>query len=202
MLKKLRYVEFYGKLESTTKNQLFKLLNKRFNIDTSIVWLIHYIDSIPNIDNMPKESGIEFIDSSNKPTGIFLTDKEYKSNYKKYPYRKHKHIFSTNDYLKNISSEKKKVKKNVEFIHFYNYNAGFPEKKLTDLSYFKDPNSLISNLFNDRMKLFKVILIHPNGEFYVSKYKQGHFTKGNKLAKKSFYNRQKKKWLKRINKAQ
>ena len=48
--------------------------------------------------------------------------------------------------------------------------------------------------------MFKVILIHPNGEFYVSRFNNGGSLKENKLAKKSFYDKQRKKWLKRLNK--
>ncbi|CAM1347421.1 hypothetical protein [Tenacibaculum insulae] len=199
--KKLRYYEYYSKLPIKTKYQLTKLFSKRFNIDSTKTLLIHYIDSVPDIKKMPIESGIEIKDSLNK-TIRFISNTELKSNKNGSNYlKKHRHIQSFNDYIKNIKSEINKYhKKRLELIHFYNQNKGFPEWKLKEIKYFKDHNSLIKKIFSDKMKTYDVILIHSNGEFYVSNTRNHSYNKENKLAKKSFYDKQKNKWLKRLNK--
>jgi hypothetical protein len=198
--KKLRYAEFYGQLNSKTKKQLSLLLNKRLYIDTTKVIQVHFIDSLPNVEKLPKQSGIEFLDTQNNPTGIFLTSKEFRTKQNTYPYTKHKHILSKRDYINSIEKEYKSVRKNVELVHLFNENKGIPLDKLSTYNYHEDPNSLISKLFSDKMKMFKSILIHPNGEFYVSRYSHGSFLKERKLTKKSIYDKQKKKWLKKLKK--
>ena len=198
IIKKLRYASYYGKLKAVTNRQLSKILNKRFNIDTTKTLLIHYINSVPDIKKMPKESGIEFLDSLNNNTGIFLTESKFKTDLKKYSYNKHKHVLSKDDFFKKIKSERKKFSKKIELIHFYKTNNGFPVKKLSPYNYFKDDNNLISRLFSDKTKMYKVILIHPNGEFYVSKFSHGSFLREKKLTKKSFYKKEKKIWKKKL----
>ncbi|RSC94029.1 hypothetical protein [Tenacibaculum singaporense] len=197
--KKLRFSEFYGNLNSKVKNQFKKIINKRYKIDTTNIWLIHYIDTIPNIKKMPKESGIEFLDSLNNPTGIFLNNKEFKKK-KSHPFKRHKHITSSKDYINRIKQERKRVNKKVNLIHFYNFNKGFPIKTLNSLGYYKDYNNLVSKLFNDKMKMFSVIILYPSGDFYTSKHYYGSSLKEKKLLKTRYFNNQKEKWLNTINK--
>ena len=198
--KKLRYAEFYGQLNSKIKKQLFLILNKRLSIDTLKTIQIHFIDSVPNTNKLPNESSIEFLDSLNNPTGIFLTNREFKVKHKDYIFKKHRHVQSKKDYIKKIKTEQKKIRKNTELVHLYSLNKGFHEDELKTLKYFKDPNSLIRKLFSDKMKMFKAIIILPNGEFYVSRFSHGSFIKEKKLTKKSYYDKQKKKWLNKLKK--
>lgn len=198
IFKKLRYNQYFGKLNKLKKSQLSKLLHKRYKIDSSKVWLIHYIDSIPNIKKMPEESGVEFIDSLGRATGIFLSNKKLKSDYKKHPYTGHMHTQSAKDFIKGIKKEKEKIRNHIELLHFYNFNKGFPTKKLNELKYYEDQQNLISNLFSDKLKKFPVIILHPNGEFYVAQ--KNNFKKERRMLKKPYFNKKKKKWLNIINK--
>ncbi|NLP56592.1 hypothetical protein [Lutibacter sp. B1] len=193
--KKLRYKEFYGNLK--TKNaQLKKLFLKRNQIDTTKAWLIHVLDTLPDIKDMPKISGIELLDSLNKPTGIFISSKDFKKNFKKYFSKNHKHVLNAQDYIKRIEDEKSKIGDNSELIHLYNYNKGIPLDVLKRNNYFNDENFLIKKIFSDGIIKYQTIIIHPNGEFYVSMF--GQFDKEMKLLNKNKFDKHKKSWFKKI----
>ncbi|WP_298778025.1 hypothetical protein [uncultured Polaribacter sp.] len=199
IIKKLRYKEFFGKLDHITKKQLSLIFNSKYNIDTTKTWLIHNVDSVPDIKRMPKKSGIEFLDSLQNPTGIFWTKKELKTNSKEMPYKRHRHVSNFEDYLNKINVEKKSIKKNIELLHFYSKNNGFPIKTLNEYDYFEDYNSLIRKLFTDGTKAYKVIILFTDGSFYASNV-YNCIKLENKLTTKKYFNRKKKKWYKKINK--
>lgn len=199
LFKKLRFIEFYGVLKPKIKSQLAKLFNKKYNIDTTKIWLIHYVDFMPNLEKMPEKSGVELLDSLYNPTGIFLNDKEFKK--RKCSKARHKHITSAKDYISQIDKESREVKnKKVSLLHFYGTNKGFPEEIIKKYNYFQDYKDLIKKLFNDKMKNFSVIILYPNREFYISNFYVGNLKLEKKLVRKSYYNRKKKLWQKRLSK--
>lgn len=203
ILKKLRFSEFYGQLEETKRKQIFKLFHKRFHLDTTKVWVIHYIDSVPDKKKMPLKSGLEFIDSKGKLTGIFLTQNEFKNSYGKYPYKRHRHRTSYSDYIKGLKTENNKYKnsKGIELIHLYKTNKGFPNEELKKHNYYKDKLSFFKKFFTDGLKLYTSVLIYPDGNFYASKFHYHNANFEKKLAKEKIYNRKKNKWLKKLKKS-
>ena len=58
---------------------------------------------------MPKESGIELLDSLNNNTGIFLTKSKFKTDLKKYSSKKHKHVLSKDDFSKKLKGKEKNL---------------------------------------------------------------------------------------------
>jgi len=75
--KKLRYKEYFGRLSKKNKDQLNKLFNSRYNIDSTKKWLFHYIDSLPNKEKMPKISGVIIYDSVETKKIIFFCLKKF-----------------------------------------------------------------------------------------------------------------------------
>ena len=61
VFKKLRFKEFYGSLNTHKKTQLNKLFYQRFQIDSTKIWLIHYIDSVPDIKRITNKSDLKKI---------------------------------------------------------------------------------------------------------------------------------------------
>jgi hypothetical protein len=198
--KKLRYKEYFGEIPKTKKDQIAKLFLTRYNIDTTKVWFIHYLDTIPNAEKMPKVSGIELLDDFGKPIGKFVTNNEYRNNFRKYIQYKHKHVTSKQDYIESIKRERGKVDEDeIELIHFYNVNKGFSEKVLTSNGYFNDQYAVVRKLFNDGMMAYKTIIIFPDGKFYASRF--GLFQEEKKLTKIKNYQKHRKKWFKKLGKS-
>ena len=188
--KKLRFKEYFGKLDIKKKSQLNKLFFKRVDIDTTKIWLIHYLDSLPDIKFMPKKSKIILLDSLNKPVGERIIKKLYKKctivfSSKKTFGNKHLHAISYIDFKKNISYEINKIKKyqNVTLLHFYEENKGYP---IENDKWLKDYNSILKKTFNDGMQTYRTIIIYPDGEFYASSMHKCNFNEKALINKKKF----------------
>lgn len=193
--KKLRYKEYFGRLSKKNKDQLNKLFNSRYNIDSTKKWLFHYIDSLPNKEKMPKISGVIIYDSVETKKSFFLSKKVFKKNYRKYINSKHRHVMSYDEFQDNIRKEKNKISKKIDFTHIYKQNNGIPEKFLKEMNYHKDNIPVFRNIFSDGMKNYNTILIFPNGDFYlVNNYNMSNVKK---LIQSSFYKKRKKNWLKK-----
>jgi len=179
VVKKLRFKEFFGHLD-IKKKQLNKLFNKRFGIDSTRVWLIHYIDSLPDVTKLAKKSGVVYLGPSKK---------------------RHKHVMSYLDYRKIIPRETRKYRKlkEVSLMHFYNFNKGYLQEDIELEKWYRDPNLILKNIFTDGMKMYKIIVIHPNGKFYVRIVRK-LFSEEKKFLKYKSFNRQEKKWRKKLEK--
>lgn len=192
---KLRYKEYFGRLSKKNKDQINKLFNSRYNIDSTKKWLFHYIDSLPNKEKMPKISGVIIYDSVETKKSFFISKKVFNKNYRKYMNSKHRHVMSYDEFQDKIRKEKKKISKKIVFTHIYNQNNGIPEEFLKEMNYHKDNIPVFRNVFSDGMKNYKTILIFPNGNFYlVNNY---NMSKIKKLLQSSFYKKSKKIWLKK-----
>lgn len=173
IFKKLRFKEYFGRLDHIKKSQLNRLFIKRYVVDTSKIWLIHYKHFLPNIEQMPEESRIIYIDSLNKPTGKILNFKNYSpcniANVKLLRTELHKYEISYKEFRLIIPKELKEFKniKNLEFLHFYDKNKGYPVEK-DNYKWLKDHNSILRKSFSDGMFMYRTIVIYPNGEFYLS----------------------------------
>ena len=210
--KKLRFKEFFGKLSIKKKSQLNKLFKKRFEIDTTKVWLIHYIDSLPNVKKMYKKSGFVFLDSMGDDVGEVLTKKEFKNvtlsnssslvdKNKRYINKRHKHVVDYESYKRIIPNEVEKYSrfKKLELLHFYNYNKGYPTEDIQLEKWFKDGNLVLRKIFTDGIAMYRTIVIHPNGNFYIVAHNISYDKQKNKINFKS-YKRAKKKWRKEYEK--
>lgn len=189
---KLRYREYFGKLKNGEKSQLNKLFSSRYQIDSTKKWLIHYVDTLPNKEKMPKYSGVIVYDSVHPNKTIFMSKKEFNRQYKNYV-TKHKHVFSYPDYQRNIRKEIKKISKKINFIHIYNYNKGIPSSFLREIKYYKDNVPIFKNIFSDGMMNYKTILIYPNGSFYLAN--NYNIYKEELLLNRSWYKKKKKIWF-------
>lgn len=146
--KKLRYKEYFGKIDTVTKSQLNKFFHARFSIDSTKTWLIHYRDTMPNPKLMPEESGIVYTDSTKS---------------------RHRHVSSLKDDQAIIPKELKKYTKfkNLELLHFFNVTNGYPIKT-EEYEWYQDTALLLKKIFSDGMIAYTNLVIHPNGEFYVT----------------------------------
>ena len=152
VINKLRFVNYFGDLGSKKKSQLNKLFHKRFQIDSTKVWLIYYQDTLPNLKVI-----------KNKNTYAIL-------KYKK----KHglaDRLIVIDEFGHYIHSETKKYKKlkNVSLLYFYEGNKGYPLKR-NKIRRYKDYNSILTRTFTDGMRMYKYIIVHPNGNFNLSSY--------------------------------
>lgn len=168
VLQKIRFRYYLGSLPTTVKTQLFKLINKRHQIDTTKTLIIHYIDTLKSVDEFPKRSGVVYRDSLNNiveiPNTATFIDFSSIGGIKK-----HEHIWN---YKKFINQHKKCVKEHQKFndeanvLHFYNYNNGHPDI-VKNLKWYRDYGSVIKKIFTDSYKNFQQIIIYPNGDFYI-----------------------------------
>lgn len=195
IFKKIRFLRYFSKLNPLKKKQFFKLMHKRFKVDSLKPLLIHHIDSVPNAAKMPKESKIEILDENNKPTGKF-----YPNTYTFDKHENHRHLLSKNDYLKGFKKHYDTIDNNkFEYVHLYERNNGFPKKELEKLKTYHDPRNFVRKIFSDGMGVYHIIIVHPDGEFYVSNIK--YSSKENLLLKRKVFDRTKKKWLRYLKKS-
>ena len=151
--KKIRYKEYFGKLNQSNKSQLNKLFSLRYKIDSTKKWIFHYIDTLPNKEKMPKLSGILVYDSIDTQKTFFLSKKIFNKNYLKYMNTRHRHVMSYDQYQKKVKKEKKQISKKITFTHIYNQNNGIPEEFLEEMNYYKDNVPVFRNIFSDGMKI-------------------------------------------------
>lgn len=128
------------------KSQLFKLLNKRSNIDTTKTLIIHYNDSLKSPNQYSEKGETKYMVSFG-----------------------HEHLNTYKGFLighKNCLRRHNKYKKIANVLHFYITNNGHPSR-YKKLFWYKDYGSIIKKMFSDSYKNFDRIIIHPNGEFYL-----------------------------------
>ncbi|MDY0779921.1 hypothetical protein [Tenacibaculum sp. IB213877] len=184
---KLRYLDYYGKLGSLKKSQLNKLYYQKFKLDTTKVWLIHYIDTLPKVN---PNGSIKLTKHNKRLKHLVLgrndPDKTYSVKSKS---------------LKKAASKQKKyynIKGNhFNFLYFYNIDKGFG--KFDKTLFLKDYNQILKKSFSDGLVTFETIIIHPDGQFYMSwhpLYKKDEI----KLTNYKYYEKEKIKWLNNFNK--
>jgi Fe-S cluster biosynthesis and repair protein YggX len=145
LYKKIRLSYFFGKLDLSKKQQLFKLLHVRNGIDTTKTLIFHYIDTLKVEKQFPKnDTVIRFKDGG------------------------HRNELSYKSFLKHHKDCSKKYEGfvNVNVLHYYYINNGH-ETVLGELVWCKDPSGIISRLFSDTHESFKYFILKPKGDFYV-----------------------------------
>lgn len=189
--KKLKYNHYFGKLPKRIKTQLSKFYKKRFGLDSSKVWFIHYIDTIQKIDSISKVNNLEHIH----------IDSKNRNSYSKLISVSPKKIVNNISFNKINKSLKKGDYKYI-FIHFYSHNNGTDEKILKRNKYFKDHKNVFQFVFKNKINNSSSVVIFSNGEFYIGNQfpinEYGIQHKLLKLTKKPYYDKQKRKWLKKM----
>jgi len=205
LFKKLRFKQYFGNIGLKKKYQLNKLFYKRYQIDTTKTWLIHYLDSLPDIAKMPVESGVIFLDSMGNQDGKMLSETQYKNSLVRKSgnaiylntqinNKRHMHIISFSDYKKIIPNEKRKYKKvkDVDLLHFYNYDKGYLKNDINNNLY-KDHNLILKRTFTDGMRMYNTIILFANGDFCLNPN-----GKVKKLLKPVKFKKEEKKWIKKL----
>lgn len=176
VINKLRFVDYFGDLGRKKKSQLNKIFHKRFQVDSTKTWLIYYQDTLPNL---------KLIQNNNKYANL------------KY---KNKHglvdrLLVVDEFGNKMPFEIKKYKKlkNVSLLFFYEGNKGYPLIR-NKIRRYKDYNSILKRTFTDGMKMYRYIIIHPNGKFHLSSYSKSFSENKNLLELKSFLEMEE-KWM-------
>ncbi len=208
-VKKLVYLEVFGKLDQKKHHQLKKLYSLRHKIDTTKSWFIHYVDSIPDEKKMPKHSGNAYYTKNGKYLGFIAVGQD-ESKFREMDKKaySHRHLKNYDDYVKKIIREENVFQRsdNAELLHFYAKNYGFSKDFLIKHKYIKDYNLIVKNFFKEAIKQYKVIIIHPNGEFHLSFYETFYYTKEDpeppkhKLLEKEYFNKIRNLWKRKIKK--
>lgn len=189
IFKRIKYINYFGQLSPLKKRQLSKILYNKYKIDSLKPLLIHFLDGVPNIDEMPKKTMIKTLGKNEK-----LSDKYVSSNHFTKNFERRIYIQSKKDYIESTTKHYHKVdNEKYEYIHLYEENKGFPTEKLEKTKTYHDKNNFIKNIFSDGITTYKLVLIHPNGEFYLSNF--NHFERCNELLERKAFDKAKKKWL-------
>ncbi len=200
--KKLFYKEFFGTLDKNKKSQLNKLLLQKYEVDSTKVWVIHYVDSLPDVSTLSKKSKIiyepvdstqasleaaAYLNANRKFIANKFSTKEFNEKLNR---TKHSHIFSYKSWYKSTKKEIKKYRKtdHALLLHFYGHNAGFPETD-RDVRWLEDPYNVLKAIFSDGVKNYPTIILHPDGSFFVSYYTIP-FDKEKELTDRDFFDKE------------
>ncbi|WP_299334496.1 hypothetical protein [uncultured Psychroserpens sp.] len=176
VLNKLRFSHLFGELETPKKQQLFKFLSQRNNVDTTKVMIIHYQDTLKKINEFPEKSALIYSKDSSS----------------------HRHVISHKAFLKQHKKCQNKLNtKKTRVYHFYGHNNGHPES-IKKLTWTKDHLHLINTLFRDAYKRYSAIIIHPDGSFYCWNYRDGNLDVYEDIRKGKRWDKHKKEFIKKL----
>lgn len=181
--KKLIYNEFFGKIDSVKKSQLNKLMYHRYQIDSTKTWVIRYRDLLPDIATLPKSKKTTYFPKDDSPESIeaanFLNRNKGRwiirgNNSSINKFRKANHLtnrqvvypYKELHKITKMIQERYKNKPSVSFINMFAHNEGYPLKN-EEVIWFEDPYSIFRNTFSDGIISYKLIIIYPNGDFYI-----------------------------------
>lgn len=145
--KTLVFNKRFGTLSKVAKSQLNKHLFFRNGIDSTKIWVVHYVDSLPPLVSRPKVSHI-----------VYLDDKKMR----------HKHLVSYNDFVKRSKTHFKefKNKEDVTFIHFLRAGGqDYPQELFKSINWFYDPSGFVKRIFSYGAIHFQTQVIYPNGDY-------------------------------------
>ena len=194
---KLRYLSFFGTLDSIKNKQLHERLSQLYSLNPNEAWFIHYIPSLPTPRKMPDEEGIMYIDVK-AGDSIFVPRRKRRSSKnidrKKYGYSRQ--VFTLENYQESLLRWSDKLSSKVTFFHVFGKDNGFPTNFSDEVLLLKDPKNIIRRMFNDGQVPYRVIILHPNGDFFVSI--PDLWIRQSKVLNYKSYLKEKKKWLTRI----
>lgn len=151
VLYKRLYVKYFlGKLDPLSRHQLFSLLTRRNNVDTTQNMVIHYQDTLKAKESFPRRDEI-----------VWNKDGT------------HKHLISYNTFIKghNRCNSRYSKKYKGKLYHFYNFNTGHPEQ-YKDLIWYKDHLKMLRRLFynNSNNKNGWSVTLFPNGDYFIKNW--------------------------------
>ncbi len=147
LLKKLKYIVFYGHIGFERKKELNKLFKKKYKIKNNSTWVIHYFDSLPNMENIRLSKKAIDRDSLNSKSREYA---RFRENL----------ILSRRNYRKLYGAK---------LLNFYNYDKGY-DLKLDRIDWYKDEDKIVRKLFNNGVGPFKTIIIFRHGDFFALSY--------------------------------
>lgn len=109
---------------------------------------------------------------------------------------KNKNKFIIVDEFRNVAPlelEKYKKLKNNSLLFFYEWNSRLTAKN-RKIVWYKDYSLILKRTFTDGMKMYRYIIIHPNGKFHLSSYAKSFSENKNLLELKSFKEMEE-KWI-------
>ncbi len=190
IFKKLEYKEFFGRIDNKKKGQLNKLFHKRYRVDSTSIWYIHY-----SIDKFRRNN-------KKKLKYAFKDSLVNESKQEEYFTRKTKGHIETNnsDTIKKLFKiikkfELGKVKNPVKttLLHF----DDIKRNQSTIIQgihnhFYEDYNLIIKNIFNVKDNVYDLIIIHPDGSYYISENRSSFDRK--ELFKFNSFKREERKW--------
>lgn len=147
LFKKLKYIVFYGHIGFERKKELDKLFKEKYKIKNNSTWVIHYFDSIPNMENIRLSRKANNTDSLNSESREYA---RFRENL----------ILSKRNYRKLYGAK---------LLNFYNYDKGY-DLKLDRIDWFKDEDKILRKLFYNGVGPFKTIIIFRHGDFFALSY--------------------------------
>lgn len=138
------YLSYYfDKIKRRPKEQLFKLLAQRNNVDTTKTILIHYENELKGIEEFPKNDTIVY----------------YKNG-------THSHLISHKTFIEGHKKCNSTERKNTKVYHFFSENKGHP-LSFEGQEWYKDNLLLLKNTFGNGKESRRnwALIIHPSGEF-------------------------------------
>ena len=182
ILQKIEFKYNFGNITPSVKNQLFKLLNKRHQIDTTKTLVIHYQDTLRAKSEFSKISKIVYYDSLGKEVKTTIKSHQVSEGARfefvtkgKATKRVYHESYRDFIYVKKLCYKSyKKYDKTASVLHFYNINNGHPNV-LKKLRWYQDYGGLLKKLFFQDKKKFYTVIIKPSGEFFIE-YHENYFT--------------------------
>ncbi len=163
---KINYL--YGELESVQRKSFFQLISSRYNMDTTKTMVIHYTQILKKKEDYPKYNAVYKYDSLESKYILLKNHPRFNLD-QDLPVSKH---MNANIFKEVVNGYKKCEKYHENFsddivvIHFYGENRGFPIEKKR-LQWYPDNNHFLKNIFKIPKSSFEIIILQPNGEFYV-----------------------------------
>ncbi|SFD31710.1 hypothetical protein SAMN04487987_10993 [Algibacter pectinivorans] len=168
VLQTLRLNYMYDKMPLISKERLFNFLSSNYKLDTTKTIVIHYTNTLKNPKDYPNRTPVYKFDSLNNTYKLLkyhnagnldltlgVSGHMHAQNYSAIMY----------GYKQCIKYHRKKNEE-LSVLHLYAKNEGFPlEEK--GLEWYLDKNQFIKGFFKKFNTVSNIVIIQPNGEFYV-----------------------------------
>lgn len=199
IFKKLELKEIFGRISVKEKSQLNKLFLNRYKVDSSNIWYIHYSLNLFNRNNKSKAKYVLddtlFTESKQKR-------KEYFTRKTSYGYKQTNNPDTIRKFFRIINKfELNRINNpvNTSLLHLDNMKRPpliIIKEQQND--YYQDYNLIIKNRFNVGENMNNLIIIHPDGSYYISKNRSNFSRK--ELFKFNSFKREERKWRRKYEK--
>jgi len=162
----LNYV--YAKMLPISQSHLFKFLSSNYKIDTTKTIIIHYTFTLKHPKDYPRTTPIYSFDTLSN-TYKLLKNHNAGNLDLFLGVSRHMHAQNYRAILMGYKQCLRYHKKNQEttsIVHLFAKNEGFPVND-KGLKWYSDENLFVRKFFNKPKRSFNIVIIQPNGEFYV-----------------------------------